>query len=284
MNTPTMKPAHKQRLRAHFGLNGVPFRKNVHARRMFDSSSQRDLGHGLRMWLEVQGLALVVGCTGVGKSITIRRFAEDLDDARHKAVRVNQAPSTPTGFLRSLNRTLGLPMRRHASDLFDQAREHLTHYAEAHGPHPVLILDNAEGMQPATLDLVRRLTHWELDAADRFSVLIVGTEDLLRTLRLQQLSSLRSRFSYTCPLRPFSLEDTRNYIRYHLDSAGAQPGLITDEAARSIFLASEGAPRLVNQLAVQALIQAAVTGCDQLDGRFLADLIKLHPLFGRGDR
>ncbi len=49
-------------------------------------------------------------------------------------------------------------------------------------------------------------------------------------------------------------------------------------------MAAEGAPRLVNQLAVQALIQAAVTGRDQLDGRFLAELIKGHPLFGRGDR
>ena len=284
MNTPTMKPAHKQRLRAHFGLTGVPFRKNVHASRMFDSSSQRDLGHGLRMWLEVQGLALVVGCTGVGKSISIRRFAEELDDARFKVIRVNQAPTTPTGFLRSLNRTLDLPMRRHASDLFDQAREHLADYGESHGPHPVVILDNAEGMKPATLDLVRRLTHWELDSADRFSVLIVGTEELLRTLRLQQLSSLRSRFSYTCSLRPFSLEDTRNYIRYHTDGAGAQSGLVTDEAARAIFLAAEGAPRLINQLAVQALIQAAVTGRDQLDGRFVADLIKSHPLFARGDR
>ena len=284
MNTPTMKLVHKQRLRAHFGLTGVPFRKNVHARRMFDSSSQRDLGHGLRMWLEVQGLALVVGSTGVGKSISIRRFTEELDDARHKAIRLNRAPSTPTGFLRSLNRTLGLPMRRYASDLFDQAREHLTSYAETHGPHPVILLDNAEGMKPATLDLVRRLTHWELDSVDRFSVLIVGTEELLRTLRLQQLSSLRSRFSYTCSLSPFSLEDTRNYIRYHLEGAGAQKDLITDEAARAIFMAAEGAPRRINQLAVQALIQAAVTGRDQLDGQFLVELIKSHPLFGRGER
>lgn len=284
MNTPTIPFTHQRRLQAHFGFTGVPFRKNVVASRMFDSSSQRELGHALRMWLEVQGLAVVTGPTGVGKSITIRRFAEELDDTRHKAIRVSQAPTTPTGFLRSLNRSLGLPMRRHAADLFDQAREHLSAYAESHGPHPIVILDNAEGMRPETLDLIRRLTHWELDAADRFSVLIVGTEDLLRTLRQPLLSSLRSRFSYANQLRPFSLEDTRNYIRYHLEGSGAESTLISDDAAREIFLASEGAPRLVNQLAVQALIQAAVRGHDQLDGRFLSDLITSHPLFPRGDR
>ena len=284
MNTPTMSPAHTQRLRAHFGFTGVPFRKNVRASRMFDSSSQRDLGHGLRLWLEVQGLALVTGNTGVGKSITVRRFVDELDEGRYRVICLNQAPSTPNGFLRSLNRNLGLPMRRHVADLFDQAREHLTTYADTHGPHPVVVLDNAEGVQPATLDLVRRLTHWELDAADCFSVLIVGTDELLRTLLQHQLSSLRSRFSFVCQLRPFSLEDTRNYVRYHLEGAGAQPSLISDEAAREIFLASEGAPRRVNQLALQALIHATVRGVDVLDGRFVTDVIASHPLFPRGER
>ncbi len=284
VNTPTIAPAQKRRLQAHFGFTGVPFRKNVRALKMFDSASQRELWHALRMWLEVQGLAVITGPTGVGKSITTRRFAVDLNDARYKMLRLGQAPTTPIGFLRSLNRLLGLPMRRHAADLFDQARDHLTSYAESHGPHPVLIIDDAEGMKPAALDLVRRLTHWELDAADRFSVLIIGTEDLLTTLRRPELASLRSRFSYACQLRPFSLEDTRNYIRFHLEGAGVEAGLFSDEAAREIFLASEGAPRRVNQLAVQALIHAAVKGRDELDGRFLVDLITHHPLFGRGDR
>lgn len=284
MNTPSISPTHKQRLRAHFGFTGVPFRKNVHASRMFDSSSQRDLGHGLRLWLEVQGLALVTGNTGVGKSITVRRFAEELDDNRYKVIRLNQAPTTANGFLRSLNRSLGLAMRRHVADLFDQAREFLTTYADTHGPHPLVILDNAEGIKPATLDLIRRLTNWELDADDRFSVLIVGTDELLRTLLQHELSSLRSRFSYVCQLRPFSLEDTRNYIRYHLDGAGAQSTLISDEAAREIFMASEGAPRRANQLAIQALIHATVRGVDALDGRFLGSLIASHPLFPRGER
>ncbi len=284
MNTPTMKPAHKRRLRAHFGFTGVPFRKNVHARKMFDSSAQRDLGHALRMWLEAQGIAVVTGTTGVGKSITVRRFVGELEDSRYHVIQISHAPTTPTGFLRSLNRSLDLPMRGHAADLFDQARDHLTSHADAHGPHPVLIIDDAEGLNTTVLDLLRRLTHWDLDAADRFSVLLVGTEELLRTLRQHQLASLRSRCTFASQLSPFSLEDTRNYIRFHLEGSGAQGNLISDEAARKIFLAAHGAPRLVNQLAIQALIQAAVKGRDEIDGQFLHDLIASHPLYTRGER
>lgn len=284
MNTPTIPPAHKRRLQAHFGFTGMPFRKNVHAAQMFDSASQRDLGHGLALWTEVRGLGLVTGASGVGKSIAIRRFAAALDEARFTVLRFGQVPTTPAGFLRSLCRLLGLPMRRHTADLFDQARAHLNGYADAHGPHPVLVLDDAEGMRVDALDLLRRLTHWDLDAADHFSVLVVGTEAVLDALRAPQLASLRSRFSYAAQLRPFTIEDTRNYVRFHLHGAGVGDTLFTDEAVREIFLASGGTPRAVNQLALHALISAAVQGRDALDGTFVGSAIASHPLYARGDR
>lgn len=284
MNTPTIPAAHKRRLQAHFGFTGLPFRKNFHAQNMFDSTSQRELGHGLNLWTEIRGLALVTGATGVGKSIGIRRFVGGLDEARYHVVRFGQVPTTPAGFLRSLCRVLDLPMRRHTADLFDAARAHLNGYADVHAAHPVLVLDDAEGMRVDALDLLRRLTHWDLDAADHFSVLVVGTEAVLDTLRAPQLASLRSRFSYAAQLRPFTIEDTRNYVRFHLQTAGVADTLFSDDAVREIFLASGGAPRAVNQLALQALISAAVQGRDTLDGPFVGRLVAAHPLYARGER
>jgi type II secretory pathway predicted ATPase ExeA len=279
MNTPTIPKHQKKRLQAHFGFTKLPFRKNMVATQMFDSSSQRDLYHGLRMWTEIRGLALVTGPSGVGKSITLRRFAADLDDARFRILKFSYMVTTVTGFLRSLNRTLGLRMRQHGSDLFDAAQKHLAVYEGENGPHPLLIIDDAEGLSVPVLDLIRRLTAYELDREDRFSVLLTGTEDLLRTLRHHELDSLRSRFGYAQPLRPFSLEDTRNYINFHLKRADVDPRIISDQAARRIFQASQGKPRGVNQLALQALIQAAVQGLESIDGDFMSAQIDSHPLY-----
>ena len=66
MSTPTVPKLEQRRLKAHFGLAGLPFRKNVAAHQMFDSQSQRELLAGVRFWLEVQGLALVTGPSGAG--------------------------------------------------------------------------------------------------------------------------------------------------------------------------------------------------------------------------
>jgi type II secretory pathway predicted ATPase ExeA len=269
----------KRRLRSHFGFTRLPFAKNMMAAQMFDSASQRELLRGLQMWTDVRGLCLINGPPGVGKSITLRRFVYGLDQARWRVIDFSYLPSTPTGFLRSLCRKLGLPMRLHGADLFDQAQAYLVGHQQDHGAHPLILVDDGEGLPVAVIDLLRRLTSFDLDSEDRFSILLSGTEELLATLAHPGLEPLRSRFSYVQGLRPFGLEDTRNYVRFHLERAEASPKLFSDQAIRHLFNASAGRPRAINQLAVQSLIQSAVQGRDEIDGKFMSSLIQVHPMF-----
>ena len=276
---PDLSGAERRRLRSHFGFSRIPFTKAMRSTMMFDSLGQRELLAGLRMWIELKGLALVTGESGVGKSISLRRFVQDLDDARYTIIEFTYLPTTVTGFLRSLNRKLGLPMRLHGADLFDQAQSLLVSHESEKGTHPIVLIDDAEGLKVPTIDTLRRLTAWQMDQEDHFSLLISGTDDLLRTLHHPELASLRSRVVYAQQLRAFTLEDTRNYVIFHLKRAEADTHLFSDEAGKRIFQASQGRPRAINQLATQALIQAAVVGRDTIDGRFMSELIGSHPLY-----
>ena len=86
------------------------------------------------------------------------------------------------GILRTLNRKLALPMRMHGADLFDQAQNYLVNHQQDHGCHPLILVDDGEGLPVAVIDLLRRLTSFDLDSEDRFSIVFSGTEDLLTTL------------------------------------------------------------------------------------------------------
>lgn len=269
----------KQRLRSHFAFTKIPFHKAMWAKHMYDSSAQRELRHALEMWTDLHGVVVVIGVSGVGKSITLRRFLGDLDESRFHVIRFTYLPSTIVGFLRSLTRALGLPMRLHGTDLFDAVQQHLVTYEQENGPHPLLIIDDAEGLSVPVLDLLRRLTAWDLDAEEHFSLMLSGTEAMLRTMRDEKLAPLRSRVSYTHGLRPFSLDDTRNYVRFHLERAEGDVKLFSDEAIKKIFQASGGKPRYINQLAIQALIQAAVMGREKVSGTFMAEQINNHPFY-----
>ncbi|MFT7521213.1 MAG: general secretion pathway protein A, partial [Kiritimatiellia bacterium] len=172
---------------------------------MFDSQSQRELRHGLHLWLEIRGMGLVTGASGVGKSICIRRMIADLPAERYTVHRFGQIPTTPSGFLRALGRRLGLRARLHLADMFEDIREALGRHEDEHGTHPVLIMDDAEGMRATTLDLVRRLTAHDLDGTEPVSILLVGTERLLDTLRDPILLPLRTRIGYAYQLRAFGM-------------------------------------------------------------------------------
>lgn len=279
MSAGTLAEPVKIRLQSHFALVRLPFRKSTGYDEMFDSRAQRELLQGLMMWAELKGMGLVTGPSGAGKSLTVRRFMRTLDEARFRPVLVSRAPATLMGFLRSINRALELPMRQHTSDLFDQAHSHLTANGPDRGPHTLLVIDDAEAMRPELFDVVRRLTNYALDAEDRFSVLITGTDAVLRTLRDPALEPFNTRLGYVHALKPFNLEDTRNYIGHQLRNAGARDQLIAEGAVRKLFQASGGVPRRINQLALHVLIQAAVVGIDAISAEFMQQQLNAHPLY-----
>jgi type II secretory pathway predicted ATPase ExeA len=136
-------------------------------------------------------------------------------------------------------------------------------------------------MRATTLDLVRRLTAHDLDGSDPASILLVGTEQLLDTLRDPSLQPLRSRFGYAYQLRPFGMEDARNYVRHHVSTAGGPQKLFTDGAITQLFAASQGVPRQLNQIALQAMVDAVVRGADAVDGNLMKRVLKAHPLYSR---
>jgi len=277
MTTLTITP---MRLRAHYRFTKTPFNKAMWARNMFDSQAQRELLHSLLIWITLKGIALAIGRSGVGKSITLRRFVDELDDARYHVFDFTYLPTTVAGFLRSLARTLKLPRMHYTDDLFSSIQQHLIRFEDEQGVHPILLIDDGEGLSPEVLDTIRRLTCSGLDSQDHFSILLAGTDDLLTVLRDPRLDeTFHSRISFATTLRPFNLEDTRNYIRFQLQRAEANSELISDGAIKRVFQATAGLPRRINQLVTQALIQGVVRGVETIDAKTIENILIDHPLF-----
>lgn len=65
------------------------------------------------------------------------------------------------------------------------------------------------------------------------------------------------------------------YIRHQLKISGAMAPVFSDSAMQLIFAASQGIPRLINHICVQALLEAERKGQEVIEeshiGRILAD-------------
>jgi len=269
----------KLHLKSYFGFSKVPFTKYMWSSKMFDAKAQQELIDGLHLWLETRGIALLYGPPGVGKSISLRRFKSDLDERRFELFYLFNLRITPTGFFRSLSRILGLPVLYHQADLFDAINAFLSQYEERTGKHPIIIFDDGDGLSDKLLELLRLLANFNMDSEDRFSFILSGSQKLALQIREPQNEALRQRITFSHNLRGFTIEDARQYIHFHLERAEGPKELFADNAVQLIFHWAKGIPRVINQLALQAIIRAAVQGVHTIDENFLKQHVLNNSIF-----
>jgi type II secretory pathway predicted ATPase ExeA len=277
MNPPSQEQtAH---VKSHFGFRKTPFTKYMWASHMFLSDGQTELLKGLDLFLEYRGICLVSGQPGVGKSITLRRFRDELDERRYQLFYLFNLRTTPLGFLRSLARALSLSPSYQKADLFDAISTELECFEERTGRHPLLILDDCDGMSDALIEDLRLLTNHVMDSEDRFSVILSGSHSFPARLRQRQNSTLAQRITYSYGLKGLNLTEARKYISFHLERAEGQPDLFHPAAVQLLFHHSRGYPRVINQLASHALIQATIKKRDRVDEKFLRQQVLEQALF-----
>ena len=123
------------------------------------------------------------------------------------------------------------------------------------GQNTVLIIDEAQNLEPKTLEQIRLLSNFETTTDKLLQILLVGQPELKDKLQLPQLRQLKQRISLRCAIPPMTAEETRDYIRTRLRIAGARDLNIFDEAAvRRIAEYAEGIPRVVNIVCDHALL------------------------------
>lgn len=97
-----------------------------------------------------------------------------------------------------------------------------------------------------------------MDSEDRFSFILSGSQKLAARIRAPQNEPLKQRIGFSHNLRALTIDDAQAYVRFHLQRAEGPADLFTDTAAHMIFHLAKGLPRVMNQIALLALIRAAI--------------------------
>lgn len=266
------------KLQSFFGFSKIPFTKYIWSSKMFEARSQHELLEGLHYSLEVRGIALVIGNPGVGKSITLRKFKEEISPQYYQPYYLWNTRISPVGFLRTLCRTFQLPLRPYIADMFDEVNVYLGNLEGTIGKYPIIIFDECDNLSREVLEYIRLLMNYEMDSEEKFSVILCGTEKLQNLLREHAHTAFRQRITYCHKLRPFSFEDTKAYMGYHLARVAGSPELFTDGAVDLIFQMSRGLPRVMNQVAVQSLIHAAIHKKERIDEHLIRRNVDINLL------
>ena len=112
------------------------------------------------------------------------------------------------------------------------------------------------------MEALRLLTNHDLDSIT--VRLLLGQPTLRRRMKLGVLAALDQRIVRR-HMTGMTNKETASYLRHHLQLAGRDDALFSDDAVGLIHQTSRGYPRAVNNLALQALVAAFAADKSLLD-------------------
>ena len=240
----------------YYGFREKPFNITPDPGFIFLSAHHREAFAHLLYGIDNHvGFISLTGEVGAGKTTVIRTLLGQLDRERYRTALVFNPCLSSLALMQHINREYGLPDGH--TDTADLLRE-LNRFLlaeNAAGRTVVLVIDEAQNLEPKVLEQVRLISNLETERDKLIQIVLVGQPELRALLERPELRQLGQRVGIRFHLQPMDFGDTRDYINHRLEVAGRRDAtLFTDGAVRRIFRFSGGLPRLINLVCDRALL------------------------------
>lgn len=251
----------------YFGFSEMPFSITPDPRFLYLSPAHTEALQHLRYGVaERKGFIVISGEVGCGKTTVCRALLAELDSARYDTALILNPRLSETQLLKAILNELGeVNTGRTRVEMTSKLNALLLDRVDK-GRDVVLMIDESQNMSFDTIEHLRMLSNLETDTQKLLQIILIGQPELVAMLRQERLRQLRQRVQVFCELAPLGFEETVCYIRHRLSVAGGKGRpRFSPRACRSIFRASKGIPRIINQLCDKALLAAYVRNADTVN-------------------
>jgi type II secretory pathway predicted ATPase ExeA len=128
-----------------------------------------------------------------------------------------------------------------------------------------LLVDEAHELPDDSLEDLRLLSADDFDRKSPFALILAGQPLLRERLAEPQHYALSQRLGVRLRLRPLSESEMPLFLDRHLKAAGAKKACFDPDAVAVIFHHSRGVPRLVQNIALAAMLAAMTAGKKTVD-------------------
>jgi general secretion pathway protein A len=259
----------------YYKLREHPFGGTPDSRYLYMSATHKEALASLLYGLDAGcGFVALIAQPGLGKTTLLFHTLNFLRD-KVTTVFLFQTVSTPVDLLRAVLADLGVSETAGSlTDMQWRLKDVLVEQARL-GKRVVVVIDEAQNLDDAVLELVRMLSNFETPREKLIQIILSGQPQLAEKFASPALVQLRQRVSIFARLEPFAPVDTDRYIDHRLQTARYDAGtpLFTKEARALIAQYSEGIPRNINNLCFNALSLGCALKREIIDGDILREVV-----------
>ncbi len=213
-----------------------------------------------------EGPALLIGGTGTGKTLLLEVLARQYRDKMTTVLLAGAQLCTRRALQQSILFQLGLPYRQmEEGDLRLSLLEFLRPL-EGQPRKLLLLVDEADSLPTRLLEELRALTNISYKGELLVGLVLVGSAALEERFAEPELEVFAQRLAHRCYLAPLGREETFQYLRAQVAAVGIDPAkLYAQDGLEAIFVATDGVPRLINQIGDQLVWLVGETGYAPID-------------------
>lgn len=240
---------------SYFGLSDNPFSIAPNPDYLYMSPRHKEaLAHLIFGLRESGGFVMLTGEVGTGKTTVSRKLLQQLPHNTQVAMILNPSLSA-IELLATICDELAIEHQNQQGSLKYFTDLILAKLAANHqlGINTVLIIDEAQHLQPEVLEQLRLLTNLETNREKLLKVVLIGQPELQQLLKRNELRQLAQRITARYHLLPLTAAEVKSYIAHRLGVAKGDISIFSQGTIDAAFRITGGIPRVINLLCDRAL-------------------------------
>lgn len=219
-----------------------------------------------------EGIIKITGEVGTGKTMVCRMLINQLPGSVELVYIPNPA-LTADSLRRAVAHELGISTIDDETRIVEQIHARLLELC-SNGKQVVALIDEAQALTDEALEALRLFGNLETEQRKLLHIILLGQPELDERLVADHMRQFRQRVTFNAQLRPLTISEGCAYIQHRTESSGVESEIFTLGQKKSIWKASQGIPRLINQICHKSLILTCSAQMKRVQNKHIYDAIQ----------